>query len=94
MKNLTLILISGLVLTSCVTPRSQTNALEMGMSQEEVMQIMGEPESSSLREDGTQCLNYSLWRDFWNRSPGNYSDRYYACFRENMLVSYGNQEDR
>jgi hypothetical protein len=36
---------------------------------------------------------YSMWRDFWNRRPGDYSDRYYACFQNKMLVTYGRVGD-
>jgi hypothetical protein len=69
-----------LALAACGTmPRERTNDLDVGMSKEQVIAALGAPDSTRVR-NGEQCLMYSFWRDFWNRRPGNYSDRYYACF--------------
>jgi hypothetical protein len=51
--------LSTLVLASCAAPRSQVNALQAGMTQEQVVGIMGEPDSTRLR-NGENCLMYSL----------------------------------
>ena len=87
-----ILLLMGLALGACAAPRSQTNSLQSGMSKAQVVSILGEPDSSRLR-NGDDCLMYSLWRDFWNRTPGNYSDRYYACFTAGKLSSYGRVGD-
>jgi hypothetical protein len=84
--------IALLFLASCAAPRSQMNKLEPGMTKAQVVSILGEPDSSRLRRDD-QCLMYSLWRDFWNRRLGDYSDRYYVCFTEGRLSSYGRVGD-
>jgi hypothetical protein len=86
------LLLMALSLGACAAPRSQTNNLQSGMSKAQVVSILGEPDSSRLR-NGDDCLMYSLWRDFWNRTPGNYSDRYYACFTAGKLSSYGRVGD-
>ncbi len=87
------VLICALLLTACANPRSTTNQLEVGMSKDEVRAIMGEPDSSAGFKDQGDCYYYSMWRDFWNRRPGNYSDRYYACFQKGKLAAYGRVGD-
>ena len=95
MKTKALLLLSVVLVTSaCVTSRGKTNDLEMGMSPAQVKAIMGEPDSTKASKDQGLCYMYSLWRDFWNRRPGDYSDRYYACFMKDKLVSYGRLGDR
>jgi hypothetical protein len=90
--NRVILLLMALSLGACAAPRSQTNSLQSGMSKAQVVSILGEPDSSRLR-NGDDCLMYSLWRDFWNRTPGNYSDRYYTCFTAGKLSSYGRVGD-
>lgn len=82
-----------LLLSACAAPRSTTNDLEVGMSKAEVRAIMGEPDSSSAIKGQGECSYYSMWRDFWNRHPGSYSDRYYVCFENRKVVSYGRVGD-
>ncbi|WP_446728629.1 outer membrane protein assembly factor BamE domain-containing protein [Pleomorphomonas sp. T1.2MG-36] len=72
--------------------REKLSTLEPGMSKEQVVKVLGQPDSSRLR-NGESCLMYSMWRDFWNRRPGDYSDRYFACFSNNKLTSYGRVGD-
>lgn len=92
--NKTVILTTAVALLSaCANPRSTTNELELGMSKEQVRTLMGEPDSSAAIKDRGDCYYYSMWRDFWNRRPGDYSDRYYACFQKGRLVFYGRAGD-
>lgn len=81
-------LIMVLCLSACAPPRSRMNELNPGMTKAEVVNILGEPDSSRLRR-GQECYVFSLWRDFWNRRPGNYSDRYFTCFIDGRLTEYG-----
>lgn len=74
--------------TACTKGREAFNDLHAGMSRSQVEQVLGTPDSSRLR-NGEQCDLYSLWRDFWNRRPGNYSDRYFVCYDDNKIISYG-----
>lgn len=89
MKTYACILITALALSACANPRSTTNQLELGMTKDQVRTLMGEPDSSAAIKDQGDCYYYSMWRDFWNRRPGDYSDRYYACFMSGKLVMYG-----
>ncbi len=83
-----------LLLSSCANPRSATNDLQIGMTRSEVREIMGKsPDSSAAVRGQGECDYYSMWRDFWNRVPGNYSDRYYACYQLGKLVTYGRVGD-
>ncbi len=87
------ILSISILLTACAAPRSTTNELELGMSKQEVKAIMGEPDSSAAVKGQGDCYYYSMWRDFWNRRPGDYSDRYYICFQNRKAISYGRVGD-
>jgi hypothetical protein len=80
-------------ITGCANPRSTTNQLEIGMTRDQVRNIMGEPDSSAAIKGHADCYYYSMWRDFWNRRPGDYSDRYYACFQSGKLAIYGRVGD-
>ena len=94
MRKTIFILFIGVLLTSCAGPRSSTNSLELGMSKDEVRAMMGEPDSSAAIKGQSDCYYYSMWRDFWNRSPGNYSDRYYVCFQvDKTVIAYGRVGD-
>lgn len=80
-------------LAACAAPRSTTNNLQLGMSRAEVHKIMGTPDSSSAVKGQGECSYYSMWRDFWNRTPGSYSDRYYVCFQKDKAVAFGRVGD-
>lgn len=90
---LSIVFCSLLLLTGCAAPRSTTNQLSLGMTKAEVISLMGEPDSSAAIKNQGDCYYYSMWRDFWNRSPGNYSDRYYVCFQNGKSVVYGRVGD-
>jgi len=93
MRKATILLTTILVLPACAAPRSTTNELELGMTKGQVKQLMGEPDSSAAIKGQGDCYYYSMWRDFWNRKPGNYSDRYHVCFQNGEVVSYGRVGD-
>lgn len=94
MKKSSIIMItSALLLAACAEHRSKTNDLELGMTRAEVRALMGEPDSTAAVKGKGDCYYYSLWRDFWNRIPGSYSDRYYACFQKDKLAHYGRVGD-
>ena len=93
MKKHLFVLFALLLVSACANPRSTTNQLELGMTRDQVSAIMGEPDSSAAVKGQGECSYYSMWRDFWNRRPGDYSDRYYACFQSGKLVTYGRVGD-
>jgi hypothetical protein len=87
------ILILILILSACGMPRENMVKLQPGMSVPEVINILGEPDGRSV-QSGHDCLTYSFWRDFWNRVPGDYSDRYYTCFTVGKLTTFGKLGER
>lgn len=93
MKKTAIILTATLILSACAAPRSTTNELELGMSKQQVKALMGEPDSSAAVQGQGDCYYYSMWRDFFNRRPGNYSDRYYTCFKNGQLAAFGRVGD-
>lgn len=88
-----ILLIAIALLSACAAPRATTNSLELGMSRAQVRAIMGEPDSSAAVKGQGECSYYSMWRDFWNRRPGDYSDRYYVCFQNDQATAYGRVGD-
>ena len=93
MRKTAILLTATILLSACAAPRSTTNDLELGMTKDQVRGIMGEPDSSAAMAGQGDCYYYSMWRDFWNRRPGDYSDRYYVCFQNGATVSYGRVGD-
>ena len=92
MRVASLMLLIGAFLIGCSTSRGGFNDLRAGISRSEVEQRLGPPDSSRLR-DGEQCDLYSLWRDFWNRRLGDYSDRYFVRYEDDKVISYGRVGD-
>jgi hypothetical protein len=96
MKTLALAAAALLAVTcaAAAMPREMTVNLQPGMTAEQVIQTLGrDPDSRRIR-NGEDCLIFSFWRDFWNRRPGNYSDRYFACFKKGKLYDFGMVDDR
>jgi SmpA / OmlA family len=59
-----------------------------GMSRDQVLSIMGQPESS-MHTAGRECAVYSVLKDFWSRVPWSMSDRYYVCYSEGKVDYFG-----
>jgi hypothetical protein len=87
------VIAAALVLSGCNASREKTLELEAGMTPAQVQQMLGQPDSKRVR-NGDNCLMYSMWRDFWNRRPGDYSDRYFACFKSGKLDTFGRVGDQ
>ena len=64
------------------------NNLSLGMTKSEVINVMGPPDSVSAK-GGTEYMKYDLWRDFWDRKPGDYSDPYFVRLIHDKVESYG-----
>ena len=79
--------IAGL-LGGCATPHANADKIQAGMSADQVQSIMGQPESSS-NTSAQQCSYYTVWKDFWSAVPWNYSDRYYVCYEDGKVASFG-----
>jgi len=58
------------------------------MSPVEVQAIMGPPETL-VRSPGKECAYYTLLKDFWSRVPWSISERYYVCYDNGKVGSFG-----
>ena len=80
------LLIAGLA-GACGVPGDKFGQVQPGMSRDEVVSLMGEPESS-LRDSGRECDIYRVSKDFWSRVPWNMTNRYYVCFADGKVHSF------
>jgi len=67
---------------------SSLEQVHAGMSRDEVAALMGAPEGSTSTP-GRECSYYSVLKDFWSRVPWNMSDRYYVCFSDGKVDTFG-----
>jgi hypothetical protein len=80
------ILLLGLALMGCETTARTFNKIKPGMSREDVVAIMGQPESVSRVRD-TEVLRYQVKETIneW------YPDTYYVQLRNGRVISSGPQ---
>ena len=86
-RALTAMVIAGL-LGGCAAPRSNADRVQAGMSSDQVQSILGQPEASA-NSPCQQCAYYTVWKDFWSRVPWDFSDRYYVCYEDGKVASFG-----
>jgi len=87
MKNTPCLLAAALLLAGCVHG-DNVEHLQAGMDREQVRAVMGPPEGSTYTP-GKDCAYYTVLRDFWSRTPWSMSDRYYVCFTDGKVETYG-----
>jgi len=87
MKRAAMGLLIALLAGGCVHG-SSLEQVHAGMSRDEVAALMGPPEGLT-NAPGRDCAYYSVLRDFWSRVPWNMSDRYYVCFNEGKVETFG-----
>lgn len=87
MKNPASLLAAALLLTGCVHG-DNVERLQAGMDREQVRAVMGPPEGSTYTP-GKDCAYYTVLKDFWSRTPWSMSDRYYVCFTDGKVETYG-----
>lgn len=69
------------------------NRLSVGMTKAEVITTMERDPDSTSAKGEVEYLTYLLWRDFWNRSPGDYSDRFFVRLTNGRVESFGRYGD-
>jgi hypothetical protein len=79
--------IAGLA-AGCAVPAKNLDRIQAGMSRDQVQSIMGQPEAVA-HSPGKECAYYALLKDFWSRVPWSLSERYYVCFDEGKVESFG-----
>jgi hypothetical protein len=91
-KRILISTIAMLFLYGCAgTPKM--NTLSVGMTKAEVIAVMEREPDSTSAQRGVEYLTYLLWRDFWNRRPGDYSDRFFVKLINGKVESFGKVGD-
>ncbi len=89
MKRATLaLLVAVATVTGGCVHNSRLEKVHAGMSQDEVIAVMGQPESST-HSPGRSCSVYTVAKDFWSRTPWSVSDRYYICYTDGKVDTFG-----
>jgi hypothetical protein len=92
MKRAAMALMIAFLAGGCVHG-SSLEQVHAGMSRDEVAGLMGPPEGST-NTPGRECAYYTVLKDFWSRVPWNMSDRYYVCFSEGKVETFGRADAR
>ena len=87
MRRLILTSMVASLLAGCVTT-STVGQVHAGMSPEQVQAVLGEPETVA-HAPGAQCSYYTVLKDFWSRTPWSLSNRYYVCYDDGKVKSFG-----
>ena len=90
MKKVLIVLLTVALFSCAGAPKM--NKLMLGMTKLQVIDVMGEPDSTAAQA-GTEYLKYNLWKDYWDRSPGNYSEPYFVRLVDDKVESYGRMGD-
>ncbi|MBI5344709.1 MAG: hypothetical protein HZB83_05140, partial [Deltaproteobacteria bacterium] len=86
------VLLMILLIAGCATTY-KINRVSLGMTKAEVIEVMGEEPTSSSAIEYVEYLRYSLWKDFWDRSPGNVSNEFFVRLRNGKVDAYGRAGD-
>jgi hypothetical protein len=88
MKRLALALSMAGLAAGCTVPAKNMDRVQAGMSRDQVQSIMGQP-IAVAHSPGKECAYYELLKDFWSRVPWSLSDRYYVCYDDGKVESFG-----
>jgi hypothetical protein len=87
MKRIILASSAAGLLAGCVTA-TNLDEVRAGMSPDQVQSILGEPEAVA-HAPGRQCSYYTVLKDFWSRTPWSLSNRYFVCYDDGKVQSFG-----
>ena len=90
MHRTTIGLFAPVLLAGCVH-NSNLDQVRAGMPRERVVSIMGQPDSST-NTPGRECATYSVMKDFWSRVPWEMTSRYYVCYVDGKVDTFGKVE--
>jgi hypothetical protein len=88
MKRVVLAALMAASAAACSTPARNMEQVQAGMSHEQVQSIMGPPQAVAYSA-GKECAYYALLKDFWSRVPWSISERYYVCYDEGKVETFG-----
>jgi hypothetical protein len=87
MKRIMFASLIALSVAGCVHG-SNLEQVHAGMSRDEVVALIGQPEGST-NTAGRECAMYTVLKDFWSRVPWNMSERYYVCYTDGRVDTFG-----
>jgi len=87
MKRAPIALPIAVALTGCVHTEA-VEKIHVGMDRGQVAALMGPAETTS-NTAGRECATYSVTKDFWSRVPWSMTDRYYVCFADGKVETFG-----
>lgn len=87
MKHAAFGLLIAFLTAGCVHSEA-VEQVHAGMSREEVAALMGPPDGST-NTAGRECQMYTVAKDFWSRVPWNMTDRYYVCYSDGRVDTFG-----
>jgi hypothetical protein len=79
--------LAGLV-AACASPARNMDRVQAGMTPDQVGSVIGRPQAVTYSA-GKQCSYYVLLKDFWSRVPWSVNDRYYVCYDNGRVESFG-----
>jgi hypothetical protein len=77
----------ALLAGACVHAAS-LDQVHAGMERSQVVAMLGQPETTN-NTAGRECAYYTLAKDFWSRVPWDMTDRYYVCFTDGKVDTFG-----
>ncbi len=75
---------------ACVHATS-VDQVHAGMDRSQVVAMLGAPETTN-NTAGHECAYYTMTKDFWSRTPWSMTDRYYVCFTDGKVDTFGKAE--
>lgn len=78
----------SVALAACGVPARSIDRVHAGMDRNQVLSVMGPPDTVS-HAAGKECAYYALLKDFWSRVPWSLSERYYVCYGDGKVASFG-----
>jgi SmpA / OmlA family len=75
-------------LAGCAVEAKNIDRVQAGMNHDQVRSIMGQPQTVA-HSPGKECAYYTMLKDFWSRVPWSLSDRYYVCYDDGKVESFG-----
>lgn len=88
MKRLALVLSTAGLVAACAAPAANVTAIQPGMTADQVQARLGPPQAMAYSA-GKQCSYYVLLKDFWSRVPWSVNDRYFVCYDDGKVESFG-----
>ena len=79
---------AGLLGACTAVHGSNLERIQAGMSRDQVQSIMGPPEGVA-HAPGKECSYYTVLKNFWSRTPWSLSDRYYVCYGDGKVETFG-----